>query len=478
MPGGPNFKKMTMKHLYDVLVAAESEPGYEEPEPLRVPKARNATKRKVIDDKEYSQKPEGGGGKTRSKPQIVEYIPIVRGMSKKHKTMAEDFNELMGIAVDNGRVIDELLHLVLDYDPVTRQVLIEKNKKRGQPQEEYIWLPCLTAWKLIENKGNAKYTEALINFVTEKTQELRANNYIHRVWKTTILEEYFNKIERVSIASREQLYFKRPFLGLIPSIKFFGKPLIIYQLESVEFLKVKSISEGRARGVTTLESMIQGLTAVAADDSTPPRFRFNIIRLYHFVKRRVNQYRGVLLNKTLSTYETAAFLITYMGMKIKLDEIGEDMLIDNVKNIDNILNDEQDNAKWLRKFDLKTCDQLIQTMESKIPEYEQMAREIFPRLPEVIEKDQEIEKRLFEKCQTMSATLLAESRQRHRRLMQSIETKQQEEVLARNDPFKKQREQRREETLRQLSSSASRPKPSLMASLLDSVKTLPGRPPP
>jgi hypothetical protein len=380
----------------------------------------------------------------------------------------------MRIAVARGRVIDESSNLVLDYDPVTRQVLIEVNKTRGN--EEYIWLPCLTAWKLIENKGNPKCTETLINFVTEKTKELHKNNYIDRPWKGTLIDDFFNKQERVGIASREQLYFKRPFLGLIPSIDSFEKPLIIYQLESVEFLKVKSIVGGRARGVTTLESMIQALTAVAADHMMPPNFRFNIIRLYHFVKKRVNQYRWVLLNERLSTYGTAALLLTYMGMKIKLDEIGENMLIDNVKNIDDVLNKEQDNKNWLRNFDLKTCDQLIQTMHSKIPEYEQMARQIFPILPEVIEKDQEIEKGLFEKCQTISKTLLAESRQRHRISKQSKEEEHKKEVLARDDHFKEKREKQMDETVKQL--NASRPKPSLMGSLLDSIKTLPRRAPP
>jgi len=456
MPGG-------MKRLYDALVAAESEPGYEEPQPRHVPKARNATKRKVEGEDETRSK---------SDPQLVEYIPIVRGMSKDRKTKAEKFNHYMRIAVASGRVIDESSNLVLDYDPVTRQVLIEINKTRDNL--EYIWLPCLAAWKLIENKGNPKCTEVLINFVTEKTRELHKNNYIDRPWEATIIEDYFNKLERVSIASREQLYFKRPFLGLIPSIDSFGKPLIIYQLESVEFLKVKSIGNGQARGVTTLESMIQALTAVAADHRMPKNFRFNIIRLYHFVKTRVNQYRWILLNKRMSTYETAAFLLTYMGMKIKLDEIGEDMLIDNVKNIDNILNDEQDNKRWLRNFDLKTCDQLIETMDSEKPEYEQMAREIFPRLPEVIEKDKETEKRLFERCQTMSETLLAESRQRHAILMQRDQDEYEKIVLASHDPLKEEREQLRDKVIKQLKSNASRPKPSLMGSLLDSVKTLPG----
>ena len=111
MPGG-------MKRLYDTLVAAESEPGYEEPQPRHVPKARNATKRKVEGEDETRSK---------SDPQLVEYIPIVRGMSKDRKTKAEKFNHYMRIAVASGRVIDESSNLVLDYDPVTRQVLIEIN---------------------------------------------------------------------------------------------------------------------------------------------------------------------------------------------------------------------------------------------------------------------------------------------------------------------------------------------------------------
>ena len=51
-------------------------------------------------------------------------------------------------------------------------------------------------------------------------------------------------------------------------------------------------------------------------------------------------------------------------------------------------------------------------------------------------------------------------------------------MLARDDPLKEEREQQRDETVKQLKSNASRPKPSLMGSLLDSVKTLPRRPPP
>jgi hypothetical protein len=117
-------------------------------------------------------------------------------------------------------------------------------------------------------------------------------------------------------------------------------------------------------------------------------------------------------------------------------------------------------------------------MDSEKPEYERMAREIFPRLPEVIEKDKEIEKRLFERCQTMSETLLAESRPRYAILIKRKAEEYEKIVLASHDPLKEEREQQRDETVKQLKSNASRPKPSLMGSLLDSVKTLPRRPPP
>jgi hypothetical protein len=212
--------------------------------------------------------------------------------------------------------------------------------------------------------------------------------------------------------------------------------------------------------------MIEGLMAAAADDSIPKQFRFNIIRLYHFLNMRINQYRGVLINAEVSTYEAAAFLLIYMGMKVKLDEIAEDMAIDHVQDLDEILTDELRNKWWLESFDLKKCDQWIAQIKAKIPEYEQNVKDVFPELNQIIQTDKDIEHKVFERCGTLSKQLLAESRKRK----DDIHRKN---VLARQDPYKEIRQKRMEEELKKISSKASRP--SLMSSLKDSLKTLPSK---
>jgi len=450
------IKKLTPAQLFDALVAAE--PEYEkEKKGLFVAKQ----KRKVDEEKSQPEQKKKTKPESEDFVELAEYIPIIKGMPKRHQNIANEFNHHMRIAVASGRVINESSRLILDFNPITRQVLIERDKTDGT--YELVWLPCLTVWKLTERNGNAKHMETFKTFVTEKRQEFDKNHFLKKAWSDTVLQRI---AQQVSIASKEQLYFKRPFLGIIPSINSFSQPLIIYQLESPEFLKVKSLEGGKARGITTLESMIEGLMAAAADDSIPKQFRFNIIRLYHFLNMRINQYRGVLINAEVSTYEAAAFLLIYMGMKVKLDEIAEDMAIDHVQDLDEILTDELRNKWWLESFDFKKCDQWIAQIKAKIPEYEQNVKDVFPELNQIIQTDKDIERKVFERCGTLSKQLLAESRKRKN----DIHTKN---VLARQDPYKEIRQKCMEEELKKISSEASRP--SLMSSLKDSLKTLPSK---